>query len=97
MRRWYAETSHGCAGTSATKHLAAQPCKYSPSSNRQYFPRRNPGIRFTPLDRVRSYTQDTGTRSNSATSATLRSWGLEFTEIAFLLSLGLPVVDAIFG
>lgn len=42
------------------------------SRKRQYFPNRKPGIRSIPRWRVRSYTQDTGTLSNSATSSTVR-------------------------
>src|SRR6266571_241281 len=45
----------------------------SASSKRQYFPRRNPGMRSGHLSRVCPYTQEGGTCRRSATSWTLRS------------------------
>src|SRR6266568_1131228 len=44
----------------------------SASSKRQYFPRRNPGMRSGHLSRVCPYTQEVGTCRRSATSWTLR-------------------------
>src|SRR6185437_11602036 len=45
--------------------------KISDSRNRQYLPRRKPGIRSAARRRVFPYTQDTGTFSMSATSSTV--------------------------
>jgi len=69
--------SHRCQ---RVKHPVWLPFSAAPAEwrTRQYLPRRNPGMRSELRRRSRSYTHETGTFSNSATSSIVRSdWKIE--------------------
>src|SRR5579863_9493056 len=97
MRRWYEEASHGCAGTSPRKHVAAEPCKYFALIEPPILSEAESGDSIhAPWP---NWVVHPGHRNPQQFShfRYAEKLGIGVHGDAFLLSLGLRVVDAIFG